>query len=331
MTMTARVQRLRQGSLDAVPSLSAERAQLITAFYRSTERSTLSAAARRAQAFAYLMEHKTVCILPGELIVGEKGPAPKAAPTYPELCCHSLDDLDILDRRDKIPFRVSPEVRQVYAEQIIPYWQGHSMRERIFAEMTPQWLDAYEAGIYTEFMEQRAPGHTVLDDKIYRRGMLDFIAEIEAARASLDYLEDPQAYARSEQLKAMALCARAIIRFAERHAEQAEALAKSEPHPARRQRVGADRGGLPPGAGPRPAHLLGGAAGLLVRAPGRDQRAQHLGRLLPRQARPAPAPVLPPGAAGRVAFARPGGGAAAALLDQVQQPAGAAQGRRDGR
>jgi trans-4-hydroxy-L-proline dehydratase len=234
MTMTARVQRLRQGSLDAVPSLSAERAQLITAFYRSTEGSTLSAAARRAQAFAYLMEHKTVCILPGELIVGEKGPAPKAAPTYPELCCHSLDDLDILDRRDKIPFRVSPEVRQVYAEQIIPYWQGHSMRERIFAEMTPQWLDAYEAGIYTEFMEQRAPGHTVLDDKIYRRGMLDFIAEIEAARASLDYLEDPQAYARSEQLKAMALCARAIIRFAERHAEQAEALAKSEPDPARR-------------------------------------------------------------------------------------------------
>jgi hypothetical protein len=209
MTMTARVQCLRQGSLDAVPSLSAERAQLITAFYRATEGSTLSAAVRRAEAFAYLMEHKTVCILPGELIVGEKGPAPKAAPTYPELCCHSLDDLDILDRREKIPFRVSPEVRQVYAEQIIPYWQGHSMRERIFAEMTPEWLDAYDAGIYTEFMEQRAPGHTVLDDKIYRRGMLDFIAEIEAARASLDYLEDPAAYARSEQLKAMALCARA--------------------------------------------------------------------------------------------------------------------------
>ena len=45
----------------------------------------------------------------------------------------------------------------------------------VFAEMEPAWLDAYEAGVFTEFMEQRAPGHTVLDDKIYRLGMLDFL------------------------------------------------------------------------------------------------------------------------------------------------------------
>ena len=47
--------------------------------------------------------------------------------------------------------------------------------------MTAAWLDAYEAGIFTEFMEQRAPGHTVLDDKIYHKGMLDFKADIQAA------------------------------------------------------------------------------------------------------------------------------------------------------
>jgi trans-4-hydroxy-L-proline dehydratase len=158
MPMTRRVQRLRQESLDAVPSLSAERAQLMTACYRSTERSTHSAPMRRALSFEYLMEHRSICILPGELIVGEKGPAPKAAPTYPELCCHSLEDLDILDRREKIPFKVSSDVRQIYAEEIIPYWQGSSMRERILQEMRPEWIAAYEAGIYTEFMEQRAPG-----------------------------------------------------------------------------------------------------------------------------------------------------------------------------
>jgi trans-4-hydroxy-L-proline dehydratase len=232
MPMTRRVQRLRQQSLDAVPSLSAERAQLMTACYRSTERSTHSAPMRRALAFEYLMEHRSICILPGELIVGEKGPAPKAAPTYPELCCHSLEDLDILDRREKIPFKVSSDVRQIYAQEIIPYWQGSSMRERILQEMRPEWISAYEAGIYTEFMEQRAPGHTVLDDKIYRRGMLEFIAEIEAHLDRLDYLDDPGAYAK--ELKDMAICARAIIRFAERHAELAENLADEESDPARR-------------------------------------------------------------------------------------------------
>jgi trans-4-hydroxy-L-proline dehydratase len=234
MAMTERVRRLRQESLEAVPTLSAERAQLLTAFYRSTERSTLSTPMRRALAFQYLMEHKTICILPGELIVGEKGPAPKAAPTYPELCCHSLEDLDILDQREKIPFRVSPAVRQVYAEEIIPYWQGSSMRERIFAEMKPAWIAAYEAGIYTEFMEQRAPGHTVLDDKIYHKGLLDFSAEIEGHLNRLDYLEDPAAYEKGEELKAMAVCTQAVIRFAERHAEHAEILAGKEPDPARR-------------------------------------------------------------------------------------------------
>ncbi len=58
------------------------------------------------------------------------------------------------------------------------------MRELILNEMTDEWKAAYEAGIFTEFMEQRAPGHTVLDDKIYHKGMLDFQAEIESPPGS---------------------------------------------------------------------------------------------------------------------------------------------------
>ena len=96
---------------------------------------------QRALSFQYLLEHKTICIQPGELIVGEKGPAPKASPTYPELCCHTLSDLDILDSRPKIPFKVEPLTRRTYAEEIIPAWEGRSMRELIFREMTPQWQD----------------------------------------------------------------------------------------------------------------------------------------------------------------------------------------------
>ncbi len=53
------------------------------------------------------------------------------------------------------------------------------MRELIFQEMTAEWKAAYEAGIFTEFMEQRAPGHTVLDDKIYRKGHARLQADIQ--------------------------------------------------------------------------------------------------------------------------------------------------------
>ncbi len=231
--ITPRVAALRQGSLDAIPTISAERAVLMTEAYRRYD-GLLSAPMRRALAFRYVMEHRTITIGEGELIVGEKGPAPKATPTYPELCCHTLADLDILDAREKIPFKVSPETRAIYERQIIPFWQGKTMRERLFAEMTGEWLAAYEAGIYTEFMEQRAPGHTVLDDKIYRRGLADFQADIDARLAKLDYATDRDAYAKGEELKAMRIALDAVIRFAERHAEKARELAAAEADPIRR-------------------------------------------------------------------------------------------------
>jgi formate C-acetyltransferase len=213
--------------------VSTERAELITAFYQMEAR-PLSDPVRRALAFRYLMEHKAIYIGEGELIVGEKGPAPKATPTYPELCCHSLKDLEILDTRPKIPFKVSPQARRAYEETIIPFWRGRTMRERLFSQMTDEWLAAYEAGVFTEFMEQRSPGHTVLDDKIYRKGMLDLIGEIQHSLAQLDYLGDPEAYAKQEQLKAMEICGEAIVRFAQRHAEKARELADEEADADRR-------------------------------------------------------------------------------------------------
>jgi pyruvate formate-lyase/glycerol dehydratase family glycyl radical enzyme len=227
MFMSERVARLRQQSLEAMPSISSERAELLTEFYQENL-GLMSAPVRRALAFLYLAEHKTICINEGELIVGEKGPAPKAAPTYPELCCHSLEDLDILDAREKIPFTVSPQVRQTYEETIIPFWRGKTMRELIFREMTDEWKAAYEAGVFTEFMEQRSPGHTVLDGKIYHKGFLDFKQDIQQSLDSLDYLNDPDAYNKQEELKAMNICADALIRFAERHADKARELAQQE-------------------------------------------------------------------------------------------------------
>ncbi len=236
LSKTERVIRLRRQSRNATPTLSTERAELLTAFYQQ-DRPAASTPVERAQAFAYLLEHKTICINEGELIVGEKGPMPKAAPTYPELCCHTLEDLDVLDGREKIPFHVSDEGRTAYRETIIPYWRGKTMRDRIFQSMTESWKDAYEAGIFTEFMEQRSPGHTTLDDKIYHKGMLDFKADVSRSLESLDFFNDPEAYAKQQELRAMGICADALIRFAERHAEKARALAEEETDPTRKEEL----------------------------------------------------------------------------------------------
>ena len=234
--MTDRVRLLRQESLDAPATLSPERALLLTEFY-SEERGLLSAPVRRAMAFRHLLEKKEIYIGNGEIIVGERGPAPKATPTYPEVCCHTLEDLDVLDTREKIPFAVSRETRAIQEETLIPFWTGRTLRELIFREMTPEWRAAYEAGVFTEFMEQRAPGHTVLDDKIYRRGFLDFIAEIREALESLDFLGDPEAHEKQEELRAMEIAAEAMISFAHRHALKAREMAEEESEAGRRKEL----------------------------------------------------------------------------------------------
>ncbi|MEZ5019406.1 MAG: glycyl radical protein [Bacteroidales bacterium] len=231
--MTERVMRLREQSLNATETITAERAQLITRFYSSREAQGLSAPVLRARAFEYLLRNKAICINEGELIVGERGPAPKATPTYPEISLHSLQDLDILDGREKVYFRVSDEVKKIYSEEIIPFWKGRSNRDRIMERMTPEWLAAYKAGIFTEFQEQRAPGHTVLGYKMFHTGFLDLKNEIAGAVAALDFRNDPHAYERNEELKAMEIACDAIIMYAGRHAEKLESMAGEEKDEAR--------------------------------------------------------------------------------------------------
>ena len=180
------------------------------------------------------MRNMSIYIGADELIVGERGPEPKAACTYPEICCHSLEDLDKLHNRAKTNYDVDDKARKVYAERVIPFWKGRTLREKLFAEMTPAWRDCFSAGMFTEFMEQRAPGHTTLDGKVFRFGFLDHIKRIDAALKKLDYLGDAQAYAKAQQLQAMRITCRAIIAFGKRHAKLAAELAAAESDPARK-------------------------------------------------------------------------------------------------
>jgi formate C-acetyltransferase len=214
-----------------------ERAELISRFYETGEVERVSVPMARAMAFTYILKNKALCINDGELIVGERGPAPKATPTYPEICTHTMADFEILDAREKVSFKVNDETRMIQKDKIIPFWSGRSIRDRIFEMVDPEWKAAYDAGVFTEFQEQRAPGHTVLDNKIYSRGILDFKADIERSIENLDFFDDTEAVDKREQLKAMALAADAIILFAQRYAEKLRQLAVKENDPSRKSEL----------------------------------------------------------------------------------------------
>ncbi|MBK7630305.1 MAG: glycyl radical protein [Ignavibacteriales bacterium] len=226
--MYERIKKLREQTLNAIPSIDLERARLITEFYKSGKAERVSIPLARALAFKYLLENKALCINDGELIVGERGPRPAATSTYPEICTHSIQDFEILDTREKISFKVDDETKRFQESEIIPFWMGRSLRDRIFGELDQDWKDAYEAGIFTEFMEQRAPGHTVLDDKIYKKGFKDFRKDINESLSGLDFYNDKSALEKREELNAMKIAVDALIMFAKRYSNYLIDLAVKE-------------------------------------------------------------------------------------------------------
>jgi len=235
--MNNRIKNLREQSINTKPFISTERARLLTEFYKSDEAKKVSVPLKKALAFKHIMENKKINITQGELIVGERGPSPRATPTYPEINTHSLEDLDILDSREKTSYSVNQETKDLYEKEIIPFWKGRTIRNRIFEEVSDQWKDAYEAGIFTEFMEQRAPGHTVLDDKIYKKGFADFKKDIQKSLNHLDFLNDPEAFDKKQELKAMAVAADALMILAKRYSEKANNLAQKETDSQRKEEL----------------------------------------------------------------------------------------------
>jgi len=234
--MNDRVKRLHQQSIDTPTTLTIERALIETAFYKENY-GKMPNCILRAKNFYEICKKKTIYIGKDELIVGERGPMPKAVPTFPELTCHTVEDLHTLNDRELQPYYISQQDIDTYEREVIPYWQGRTQRERIFSHVSKEWEEAYHAGVFTEFMEQRAGGHTAMDGKMYRRGLLDVKALIAKTLAELDFINDPEATDKQQELQAMDISCDAAILFAERHAELAEKMAAEESDPQRKEEL----------------------------------------------------------------------------------------------
>lgn len=231
--MNDRIRKLRKISVETQPHIYMERAVLETEAYKKYE-GTVSVPELRALVLKHFFTHKTINIADGELLVGEKGDGPQSAPTFPELCCHTLQDMHNMNDRKIVNFSVTQNDLDIQEKEIIPYWENRSTRHKILDSMTDEWKEAYAAGIFTEFMEQRGPGHTVGSVKIFEKGYLDYQEEIQEALAKIDYMNDPEAIDKRNQLNAMSICCDAIMILGKRYADLARAMAEKCDDPQRK-------------------------------------------------------------------------------------------------
>ena len=316
--MTERIELLREQSVTTEPSLTVERALIETAFYKKYE-GRYPVPVMRARNFYNLCARKRIYIGDNELIVGERGPKPKAVPTFPELNCHSVEDFKVLRSREIQHYSISDKDIARYEKEVIPFWKGRTQRDRIFGHVPSSWKSLYEAGVFTEFMEQRAPGHTALDGKMYRMGMKDFKARIAEELSRLDFLNDPEATDRQDELNALR-CHDSFRPSPCRGSQEADSKDRKgsgrrsciqgytsrlresgRSLPSQDQGAGGNSGSVYEGPGKCTFNIPGGSTDVLVLPSGNYSGTQRLGCHEPRSFRPASCPVLRKGGGSRIA------------------------------
>ncbi len=234
--MNERIQKLRELSVTTPVHIDLERAKIETDFYKEND-GKYSIPVMRAMVLKEYFSKKTLYLGDGELIIGEKGRDPQASPTFPELCCHSVEDMVVMSERELVSFHTTEEDRKLQAEEIIPYWTGRSMREKILARMTPEWHECYSAGMFTEFMEQRGPGHTCGGEQVFTTGYMDYKEKIRQTMEALDYINDPDEVNKCEELKAMDISCDAVLILGERYHELALEMAEKEGDETRKKEL----------------------------------------------------------------------------------------------
>lgn len=240
--MNERIKKLREISVNTPVHIDLERARIETEVYKEWE-GKVSIPVLRSLSLKEYFSRKTLYLGEGELIIGEKGCDPQASPTFPEICCHSVEDMVVMSERELVSFHTTEEDRRIQEEEIIPFWEGKATRDKVLNAMTDEWKKCYGAGLFTEFMEQRGPGHTCGGEQVFKTGFLDYKEQIKEAMDKLDFFNDPEAYDKMEELKAMDIACDAVIILGERYLDlvkEAIANEKDEVRKAELEQIAAN-------------------------------------------------------------------------------------------
>lgn len=234
--LSPRVRRLLDNFHAARPEVFAERATLVTQAYAETEGQPMPL--RRAKMMKRILDGVTVLIRDGELVVGCKTPAILGSPLYPEVACDWVEDeLDTMASRNEAPFHVSEETKRKLQDEVLEYWRGKQVYDRLMEALPPETLQALDEGLLFHYYLNRTIGHITVDyERVLKKGFLGLKAEVEKQRDNIDY-ETAGCLEKLHVLDAMTMCCDAAIRFAERYAEEAGRLADEERDPARRDEL----------------------------------------------------------------------------------------------
>ncbi len=208
--------------------ISLERARIYTKSYQKTEGQP--AIIRRAKATAAVLAEVAISIRNGELLAGNRTIKPRSGIASPEMDPYWIEkELDTLENRPQDQFYISEEDKKFYREVLVPYWQGHSLKDYINSKLTEEVKQAQATNIVKLNQTDKGQGHIIMGyDEILTSGMGYILEKITWKRKH-----------DSENLfyQAAEIVCKAAQNYMLRYAELAETLADKEREAARKQEL----------------------------------------------------------------------------------------------
>ncbi len=178
--MLSRIERLKAALFSAPREISLERALLYTASHRQTEGEPTII--RRAKATAYILDHVAITLREDELIAGNRTVKPRAGIVSPEMDPYwLLKELDAFPARPQDRFAISEADKQVYREQLYPYWEKRSMKDFINGQMSEEVKTATQTQIFSVNQTDKGQGHIIIDyPRLLNNGLDNLLTELQS-------------------------------------------------------------------------------------------------------------------------------------------------------
>jgi formate C-acetyltransferase len=233
---TERVNRLRDQYWQFTPSLDVERALSYTKTYKESEADEVII--KRSKAFLNYFKEKNIVINPEELIVGVYGKSPRAALLCPEVCwLWTRDELDTMDTRGQDPYAITEEDKKALKEVIFPFWEGRSVEEYYWANVTEELKDVtYQTNVIYGEAKSTGGGCEFAPDfggLLIKNGFKGIEKMVKAKLASID-LADVDQYEQRLFYNAMLMMVETAKVIGQRHADEARKQAVEEKNETRK-------------------------------------------------------------------------------------------------
>jgi pyruvate formate-lyase/glycerol dehydratase family glycyl radical enzyme len=227
-----RAGRLRDRIINAPQEVCIERARYLTrAMTAHWDEHQLT---RMSFALEHILDNISVIIRDDELIVGCRTSTLKGAPLFPENKSRWIEgDLDSFACRQLQRALITEEEKEELRDEILPFWSGKTVEERLEKLLPEDVSSDMDKYVFTMMLEiTYGIGHfTMNHPEVLKSGLRGIVAK---TRERLQKLPKHEKHGEKGLFyEAIIRSLEASIRFANRYADLAEAMAAKEPNTER--------------------------------------------------------------------------------------------------